>query len=948
MVHALHVLFALAALTSAKTTYPSWTTMPSPAGGNGDLKSVSSGGNIVCVVVGSSKIQCGAFNAKKADVDWNAVSGELEQVVVGPKGTIIGVNNDNEVRYSSKILPTQAWIQISGETYESVSMDEDKFVCGVTPDNKLDCAWNGIKSKNPNWSRQNGLFKQVIVANGRLVGLNKDNKLYTTPTDTMPTSTLKWQAIPSPPSLLKQISYDGERVCGITTSNTVLCTTFDPTKPLDWYSVPGSNIAVVSIVPGKLEQVVVGSKRSIIGVNIEDEVWFSPKILPSQAWVQISGQFYKSVSLDNGKFVCAVVVAHGRLVGLDPWNQLFTASTGTIKLQLILPPPIILSQISYDGQRVCGITTASTILRTAFDPSKPLDWYPVPGSNIAVVSVQGNNVFASTTDSTLLLNSTRPVTTSGYSKLLYLCVIDPVPPCLDAPAGWSAVLGSLTQISVDKSVVCGLNALDKFKVYCSQKKQPASWWTLPNVAFKHMAVRDGIVFGIQTDGKLVTGPIGPTATFVEVLTPFCAASKVTVDGSTVCVVTTRNQVFCANTAATAGFPASARWQGLDGTVTQVALAGSTLYGVNGQNQLWRGIVTAGSLASGVASWTLVPTIQLQQVSYDGVRVCGVTPVQKVVCSSADGNVINGNVSLTWTTLEGELAQVSQFGASLYGVDAAGHIFYQDLLPGTTPTTTPLTTPRSNVAAAWTVVPTPNIALVTVSSFGSNVCGTDSAGSIYCSTFDANNPSVVAWVQLQGALQQVVVGAKGVLYGVNSANAIYYAPTCRATTPSWVQQWGALNNIATDGTVLCGVNRGSQVYCAWQNIQSSTPNWTLLDGSLKQLVVANGLLFGLDATNKLWTGTSTKLASGTASWKAIANSATYSQISFDGLRLCGVVTSGSKIQCADAGLATSPNWFDLPGASSNMAHVSVQRNNLFVLATNSTLLYRALNTGDVNC
>ncbi|RHY14962.1 hypothetical protein DYB25_003911 [Aphanomyces astaci] len=702
------------------------------------------------------------------------------------------------------------------------------------------------------------------------------------------------------------------------------------------------------IVPGELEQVVVGSKRSIIGVNIEDEVWFSPKILPSQAWVQISGQFYKSVSLDNGKFVCVVVVAHGRLVGLDPWNQLFTASTGTIKLQLILPPPIILSQISYDGQRVCGITTASTILRTAFDPSKPLDWYPVPGSNIAVVSVQGNNVFASTTDSTLLLNSTRPVTTSGYSKLLYLCVIDPVPPCLDAPAGWSAVLGSLTQISVDKSVVCGLNALDKFKVYCSQKKQPASWWTLPNVAFKHMAVRDGIVFGIQTDGKLVTGPIGPTATFVEVLTPFCAASKVTVDGSTVCVVTTRNQVFCANTAATAGFPASARWQGLDGTVTQVALAGSTLYGVNGQNQLWRGIVTAGSLASGVASWTLVPTIQLQQVSYDGVRVCGVTPVQKVVCSSADGNVINGNVSLAWTTLEGELAQVSQFGASLYGVDAAGHIFYQDLLPGTTPTTTPLTTPRSNVAAAWTVVPTPNIALVTVSSFGSNVCGTDSAGSIYCSTFDANNPSVVAWVQLQGALQQVVVGANGVLYGVNSANAIYYAPTCRATTPSWVQQWGALNNIATDGTVLCGVNRGSQVYCAWQNIQSSTPNWTLLDGSLKQLVVANGLLFGLDATNKLWTGTSTKLASGTASWKAIANSATYSQISFDGLRLCGVVTSGSKIQCADAGLATSPNWFDLPGASSNMAHVSVQRNNLFVLATNSTLLYRALNTGDVNC
>ncbi|KAF0775553.1 hypothetical protein AaE_000747 [Aphanomyces astaci] len=139
--------------------------------------------------------------------------------------------------------------------------------------------------------------------------------------------------------------------------------------------------------------------------NKVEGIWNSIKT-SSPNWTQLNGGLRQ------------VVVAHGRLVGLDPWNQLFTASTGTIKLQLILPPPIILSQISYDGQRVCGITTASTILRTAFDPSKPLDWYPVPGSNIAVVSVQGNNVFASTTDSTLLLNSTRPVTTVAPTTTL--------------------------------------------------------------------------------------------------------------------------------------------------------------------------------------------------------------------------------------------------------------------------------------------------------------------------------------------------------------------------------------------------------------------------------------------------------------------------------------------------------------------------------------------------
>ncbi|RHY25507.1 hypothetical protein DYB32_008277 [Aphanomyces invadans] len=520
-----------------------------------------------------------------------------------------------------------------------------------------------------------------------------------------------------------------------------------------------------------------------------------------------------------------------------------------------------------------------------------------------------------------------------------------VAPCLDAPEGWSAVLGSLTQVAADKAIVCGLNALDDYKVFCSLKKQPASWWQLEHVAFKDVAVRDGVVFGIQTDGKLVTGPSGPTATFVQVPTPFCEAVAITFNGSTLCVVTSRSQIFCASTTRT-GFPATVNWQRLDGDMTQLALAGTTVYGVNGQNQLWTGTITDATLAAGVAKWVEVPNYRFQQVAFDGERVCGVTPSLQVVCAPIHVGDSN-SAPMSWTALEGELTYVSNYDTSLYGVDAAGHVYVQYLAPPpAVPTANePPPSPVKPKRAPWTVVPTPQMALVTVSSFGSNVCGTDSAGSIYCTAFNADTPTVVSWVQLQGrAMQEVVVADKGALYGVSMTGGTFYAPTCKATA-RWVQQSDDLMNLAVDGSVVCGVSRGSLVYCANRNTQTSTPNWTLLDGILTQIVVANGVLFGLDTRNKLWTGSSKTIESGSGSWAPIANSAKYSRISYDGIRLCGVLTPGNKIRCADAGLATLPNWYNVPGAGANMAYVSVQRENLFALMANSTLLYRALDAGD---
>ncbi|KAF0686894.1 Aste57867_21326 [Aphanomyces stellatus] len=532
-----------------------------------------------------------------------------------------------------------------------------------------------------------------------------------------------------------------------------------------------------------------------------------------------------------------------------------------------------------------------------------------------------------------------------FALVAAVCAAPAPAPCADAPAGWSSVLGGLTQVSVDATQVCGLNAFDNYKVYCSPKKQPAQWWQIVTVNLQQLAMNSGVIYGVRSgDNAFVVGTTDPSCQWTTVATPFGQVASVSYDGTLVCVASTAGRVYCAKSK---GGSAALTWQALDGIVTTLAVNGAVLYGVNAQNQLYQGSVSDAACASGSAKWALVTNVSLKQVSWDGARVCGVTPTSQVVCADTP----QGSTTPTWTTLPGELTQVSIFQSSLYGVDAAAHVYYKLMPPigGTAPVPPPVTSPPSPPQYKdWTVVPTPGNKFIDVSSWGSTVCAVDCVNNIYCGVWDPVVP--ITWTKLSGSLLQLVVYDRGV-FGVDyKANLRYTASTTPTGIPTWTQFTNLWKSISYDGSQLCGIDSTGRVACAAQDAASlktiqTYPTWTTLEKKLNQVVVNKGTLFGLDTINKqLVTGSSKNL--GSVSWSTIANAPNLAEISYDGLRLCAVNADTTQVQCADAALTSSPNWYAFAGTG--MKAISLQREHLFALTGDYTLLHHTFDTGDDNC
>ncbi len=60
-----------------------------------------------------------------------------------------------------------------------------------------------------------------------------------------------------------------------------------------------------------------------------------------------------------------------------------------------------------------------------------------------------------------------------------------------------------------------------------------------------------------------------------------------------------------------------------------------------------------------------------------------------------------------------------------------------------------------------------------------------------------------------ALKHVTVVEGGRLFGVNSADMIYYNNNYKS---NWIQLPGALKQLDSDGTMICGANSANDFYC----------------------------------------------------------------------------------------------------------------------------------------
>ena len=217
----------------------------------------------------------------------------------------------------------------------------------------------------------------------------------------------------------------------------------------------------------------------------------------------------------------------------------------------------------------------------------------------------------------------------------------------------------------------------------------------------------------------------------------------------------------------------------------------------------------------LSTWKQVNSGGLAQLSRDGNVLCTTGGNQTIWC--ADQNV---DSIPNWVQIPGALTHVSVSNGRLYGVNAAGNIWFAD----------------SYKTGRWVQIPG---GLKQVSLDGNTVCGIGGGDTIWCA--DQNIETGARWFQLPGGLKYISL-KNGRLYGVNANNDIYYADNYK--TGNWVNVPGKLTQVEyVDGNTVCGVGLNNDVYCADTNIETN-PNWTRLPGALTQITGSGGKLSGV--------------------------------------------------------------------------------------------------------
>lgn len=218
-------------------------------------------------------------------------------------------------------------------------------------------------------------------------------------------------------------------------------------------------------------------------------------------------------------------------------------------------------------------------------------------------------------------------------------------------------------------------------------------------------------------------------------------------------------------------------------------------------------------------WHKIPDPgRLKQVDLDDTIACGVNSGGQIFCS--DTNTFDSPV---WVNIPGGLTHVSVSNGKLYGVNAAGQIWYANNYKQPN---------WKNIAGG----------LSQVSIDGNTVCGVNSSGNIWCKD-DLDNAN---WVQVPGSLKYVSIN-NSKLYGVNSNDDIWYADNYKK--PNWVQIPGKLKQVELDGNTVCGVNSGDDIFC---KDDLTSGNWYQIPGKLKHVTVNKGNLYGVNSGDEIFT------------------------------------------------------------------------------------------------
>ena len=163
-------------------------------------------------------------------------------------------------------------------------------------------------------------------------------------------------------------------------------------------------------------------------------------------------------------------------------------------------------------------------------------------------------------------------------------------------------------------------------------------------------------------------------------------------------------------------------------------------------------------------------------------------------------------------------------------------------------------------------------------------------------------------------------------------------TVKANQPTnWIQMSGALKQISSDGSLVCGVDANKKVLCkdATDKTSGFKPVNTTGSDDIVSVSVSNGKLYIINNNSRSFVTNSVV----NPEWKSV-NGQSLVQADMDGNTVCGIssIVDGS-IYCTDS--ITTPNWKKIIYTATppvKFKHVSVKGKKLYAVSTNNDLYY----------
>ena len=153
--------------------------------------------------------------------------------------------------------------------------------------------------------------------------------------------------------------------------------------------------------------------------------------------------------------------------------------------------------------------------------------------------------------------------------------------------------------------------------------------------------------------------------------------------------------------------------------------------------------------------------------------------------------------------------------------------------------------------------------------GKVVVGTSGFLSVY--GLLAGGPREPTFQQMPGSLQQVSVGTDGSIWGINSADAIFFY---NSQTQAWQMVPGSLSQIAVGANgYIWGLNAGGNIY----RFDPATQNWDSIPGNLSQIAVgSDGDVWGINSGHGVY-----HFVWAAQGWEYVPTTLTQIAVGFDG-------------------------------------------------------------------